>query len=89
MSATHSAPARGRRLLAAAVLVLVAASTLTGCRDGQGVRDEGPSAASLVHPGAPTGTAHSGRTGTRARWSADTGSRPRSHPAELAAPPHP
>ncbi|MEU9245070.1 hypothetical protein [Streptomyces sp. NPDC048385] len=46
MSVTHRPPAVGRRrLLAAAVLALVAATVLTGCRDGQGVRDEGPSAA--------------------------------------------
>ncbi|MFJ1972903.1 hypothetical protein ACIO93_30035 [Streptomyces sp. NPDC087903] len=33
-----------RRLLAAGVLVLTA-FVLTGCEDGQGVRDEGPAAA--------------------------------------------
>ncbi|MFG2939631.1 hypothetical protein [Streptomyces sp. NPDC048282] len=48
MSATRPTPAPGRRrLLAVAALVLVAATALSGCRDGQGVRDEGPSAASL------------------------------------------
>ncbi|MEU3521537.1 hypothetical protein ABZ770_40900 [Streptomyces sp. NPDC006654] len=82
MSATHSAPARGRRrLLAAAVLALVTASALTGCRDGQGVRDEGPSAASLTRPG---DTTHSGPAGTgtrrpadtEVRWATGTGSRP-------------
>ncbi|MEU9975990.1 hypothetical protein [Streptomyces sp. NPDC051014] len=51
MSAKHTAPAAGRRrLLAAAALALVAVSALSGCRDGEGVRDEGPSAASLSHP---------------------------------------
>ncbi|MFI2643418.1 hypothetical protein [Streptomyces sp. NPDC018610] len=34
------------RLLAATVLVLAATSALTGCDDGQGVRDEGPSSVS-------------------------------------------
>ncbi|MEV5957852.1 hypothetical protein AB0M11_29505 [Streptomyces sp. NPDC051987] len=54
MAARHSAPTRGRRrLLTAAALALVAATTLTGCRDGQGVRDEGPSSsAALVRPAA-------------------------------------
>ncbi|MEU7054960.1 hypothetical protein [Streptomyces sp. NPDC046197] len=46
-------PAR-TRLLAATALVL-AALTLTGCHDGQGVRDEGPSSVSssqsLPHQG--------------------------------------
>ncbi|MEV7321706.1 hypothetical protein [Streptomyces sp. NPDC093970] len=50
MSAKHPAPAARRRLLTAAALALVAASALGGCRDGEGVRDEGPSAASLSHP---------------------------------------
>ncbi|MEU9151393.1 hypothetical protein [Streptomyces sp. NPDC048417] len=51
MSATRPTPAAGRRrLLAAAALALVAATALGGCRDGEGVRDEGPSAASLSHP---------------------------------------
>ncbi|MFI1169677.1 hypothetical protein ACH4UM_40580 [Streptomyces sp. NPDC020801] len=39
------APAAAR-LLAAAALVLAASATLTGCRDGQGVQDEGPSSVS-------------------------------------------
>ncbi|MEU6480793.1 hypothetical protein ABZ858_28730 [Streptomyces sp. NPDC047017] len=40
----HSTRARARvRLLAAAVLVLTASAALTGCNDGEGVRDEGPS----------------------------------------------
>ncbi|MGY5060136.1 hypothetical protein ACWDFR_39755 [Streptomyces sp. 900105755] len=54
MSATHRTPAAGRRrLLAAAALALAAATALTGCRDGQGVRDEGPSSsAARVRPGA-------------------------------------
>ncbi|MEU9456008.1 hypothetical protein [Streptomyces sp. NPDC048277] len=51
MSATHTTPAAGRRrLLTAAALTLVAVTALSGCRDGQGVRDEGPSAASLSQP---------------------------------------
>ncbi|MEU2423024.1 hypothetical protein ABZ619_18715 [Streptomyces sp. NPDC007851] len=51
MSATHRTPAAGRRrLLTAATLTLVAVITLSGCRDGQGVRDEGPSAAALLRP---------------------------------------
>ncbi|MEU5311246.1 hypothetical protein [Streptomyces sp. NPDC021562] len=84
MSATHSAPARGRRrLLAAAVLALVTASALTGCRDGQGVRDEGPSAASLSRPDSPTPSAPAD-TGTRRpadtdiHWATDT--EPHPHP---------
>ncbi|MER6268767.1 hypothetical protein [Streptomyces sp900105755] len=54
MSATHRTPAAGRRrLLAAAALALAAATALTGCHDGQGVRDEGPSSsAARVRPGA-------------------------------------
>ncbi|MER5524294.1 hypothetical protein ABT075_06720 [Streptomyces sp. NPDC002677] len=51
MSATRPTPAAvRRRLLAAAALALVATTALGGCRDGEGVRDEGPSAASLSHP---------------------------------------
>ncbi|MFJ8495875.1 hypothetical protein ACIRBZ_47275 [Streptomyces sp. NPDC094038] len=52
MSVTHRTPASGRRrLLAAASLALVAATALSGCRDGQGVRDEGPSSsAARVRP---------------------------------------
>jgi hypothetical protein len=51
MSATRPTPAAGRsRLLAAAALALVATAALGGCRDGEGVRDEGPSAASLSQP---------------------------------------
>ncbi|MFJ9708477.1 hypothetical protein [Streptomyces sp. NPDC101234] len=51
MSATHPAPSPGRRrFLAAAALTLVAVTALSGCRDGQGVRDEGPSAASMSQP---------------------------------------
>ncbi|MFF9172232.1 MULTISPECIES: hypothetical protein [unclassified Streptomyces] len=49
-----TAPARGarprtraRRVAAAAVLVLLAAAALTACRDGQGLRDEGPSSDAL------------------------------------------
>jgi hypothetical protein len=34
------------RLLAAAALVFAASAALTGCRDGQGVKDEGPSSVS-------------------------------------------
>ncbi|MEU2625394.1 hypothetical protein ABZ642_46215 [Streptomyces sp. NPDC007157] len=50
-AAQHPAPAaRRRRLLAAAALALVTATALSGCRDGEGVRDEGPSAASRSHP---------------------------------------
>lgn len=61
MSVTHRTPADGRRrLLAAAVLALVAASVLTGCRDGQGVRDEGPSAARLRPAAGPAGDAKAG-----------------------------
>ncbi|MER7840880.1 hypothetical protein ABTY98_34530 [Streptomyces sp. NPDC096040] len=53
MSATRPIPAAGRRsLLAAAALALVATAALGGCRDGEGVRDEGPSAASLSRPAA-------------------------------------
>jgi hypothetical protein len=54
MSVTHRTPAAGRRrrLLAAAALALVAATALGGCRDGEGVRDEGPSAARLHQPAA-------------------------------------
>ena len=56
MSVTHRTPAAGRRhLLAAAVLALVAATVLTGCRDGQGVRDEGPSAARSRPAAGPAG----------------------------------
>ncbi|MEU2879527.1 hypothetical protein [Streptomyces sp. NPDC007070] len=41
------------RLLAAAVLVLTAAAALTGCDDGEGVRDEGPSTTSSQPLGLP------------------------------------
>ncbi|MFF7469133.1 hypothetical protein [Streptomyces sp. NPDC008092] len=56
MSVTHRTPASGRRrLLATAAPALVAATALSGCRDGQGVRDEGPSssAARLRHSDRP------------------------------------
>ncbi|MER6981134.1 hypothetical protein [Streptomyces carpinensis] len=41
-------PARSvrTRLLAATALLLAGCAVLTGCHDGQGVRDEGPSAVS-------------------------------------------
>lgn len=46
--------ARARvRLLTAAVLVLTAAAALTGCDDGEGVRDEGPSTTSSQPLGLP------------------------------------
>ncbi|MEU0602475.1 hypothetical protein ABZ484_30240 [Streptomyces sp. NPDC006393] len=43
------------RPLAATALLLTASAALTGCHDGQGVRDEGPSSVSrsLEHPGHP------------------------------------
>ncbi|MEV7130699.1 hypothetical protein [Streptomyces sp. NPDC093260] len=41
------------RLLAAAVLVLSVAAALTGCDDGEGVRDEGPSTTSSQTLGLP------------------------------------
>ncbi|MEU0969494.1 hypothetical protein ABZ357_30340 [Streptomyces sp. NPDC005917] len=50
MSATRPTPAARRRRFLAAALALVAATTLSGCRGGEGVRDEGPSAASLAQP---------------------------------------
>ncbi|MER6219408.1 hypothetical protein ABT189_02265 [Streptomyces sp900105755] len=67
MSATHSAPAPGRRrLLAAAALALAAATVLTGCHDGQGVRDEGPSSsAARVRPGAGPGLGPAPGSGVR------------------------
>ncbi|MFD7994039.1 hypothetical protein [Streptomyces mexicanus] len=56
---THSADARARartraraqgrprtRLLAATAFLLTACTALTGCYDGQGLRDEGPSSVS-------------------------------------------
>ncbi|MFK4144581.1 hypothetical protein [Streptomyces sp. NPDC004065] len=46
------------RVLAAAVLVLLAAAVLAGCRDGQGVQDEGPSSVSRSLEGHPCATAH-------------------------------
>ncbi|NEA47588.1 hypothetical protein [Streptomyces sp. SID10815] len=45
MSTRTTTTARAR-LIAAAVLVLTASAALTGCDDGEGVRDEGPSSAS-------------------------------------------
>ncbi|MER6918200.1 hypothetical protein [Streptomyces spiralis] len=45
----HSTRTRTRtrtRPLAATALLLTAAAALTGCHDGQGVRDEGPSSVS-------------------------------------------
>ncbi|MFG2463866.1 hypothetical protein ACGFXB_00120 [Streptomyces canus] len=40
------------RMLTATALVLLVLATLTGCNDGQGVRDEGPAAnkAAAVSP---------------------------------------
>ncbi|MEU9344515.1 hypothetical protein AB0D74_25290 [Streptomyces sp. NPDC048278] len=59
MSVTHRTPASGRRrLLATAALTLVAATALSGCRDGQGVRDEGPSS-SAAHVRPSEDPAHS------------------------------
>jgi hypothetical protein len=44
-------PARPTRLrLLAATAAALAALTLTGCEDGEGLRDEGPSATSLGPP---------------------------------------
>ncbi|MFF9407186.1 hypothetical protein ACF1B0_16905 [Streptomyces anandii] len=51
-----SARTRARtRLLTAAALVLTASATLTGCHDGEGVRDEGPSSVSSRSLGQPCG----------------------------------
>jgi hypothetical protein len=60
------APRTRPRPLAAAVLLLAAAA-LTGCRDGQGVRDEGPSAVSrsLERPCAPPAAATPDRQAQR------------------------
>ncbi|MGW2379880.1 hypothetical protein [Streptomyces sp. NPDC001658] len=47
-------PARPARLrLLAATAAALAALTLTGCEDGEGLRDEGPSATTLRTPQAP------------------------------------
>ncbi|WP_329412449.1 hypothetical protein OG802_20305 [Streptomyces sp. NBC_00704] len=54
---------RRARLLASAALTVVAALALTGCHDGQGLRDEGPSGASTVNGSAaapPRGHAQPG-----------------------------
>ncbi|POX46273.1 hypothetical protein C3489_32290 [Streptomyces sp. Ru71] len=40
---TRTLPARTRRLAAAVALAVLAAGALTACRDGEGLRDEGPS----------------------------------------------
>ncbi|MFG2573067.1 hypothetical protein [Streptomyces sp. NPDC048481] len=40
---------RRARLLAGAALTVVAALALTGCHDGRGLRDEGPSDASALN----------------------------------------
>lgn len=55
------------RLLAASAVAL-AALALTACRDGQGVRDEGPSASSgsSARPGGSTTAAPTGATGATA-----------------------
>lgn len=53
-------PPRTRARLLAATLVAIAALTLTACKDGQGLRDEGPStpttptATTPTTPAAPT-----------------------------------
>ncbi|MEV0982451.1 hypothetical protein [Streptomyces sp. NPDC049915] len=47
---TRTLPARPRRLAAAAALVVLAAGALAGCRDGEGLRDEGPSSRALGTP---------------------------------------
>ncbi|MET8453464.1 hypothetical protein [Streptomyces sp. NPDC005209] len=44
------------RPLAAVVLLLLAAFTLAACRNGEGVRDEGPSSSVSRHAPATTGT---------------------------------
>ncbi|MFE2507111.1 hypothetical protein [Streptomyces naganishii] len=43
------------RLLVAAALLLTASAALTGCHDGEGVRDEGPSSVSSRSLGHPCG----------------------------------
>ncbi|MER6411500.1 hypothetical protein [Streptomyces humidus] len=49
---------RRRSRLLAAVLTVAAALALTGCHDGQGLRDEGPSGSSTVTgSGTPRGSA--------------------------------
>ncbi|MGW5658209.1 hypothetical protein [Streptomyces humi] len=79
MSATHRTPAVGRRrLLTAAALALVAVTTLSGCRDGQGVRDEGPSAAARSRLGGDADRA----AGTVGAQPADAG-----EPDRQASPP--
>jgi hypothetical protein len=47
-STRPAAPTRRRVRLLAAALTAVAALTLTACRDGEGLRDEGPSSSSTV-----------------------------------------
>ncbi|MEU3845118.1 hypothetical protein AB0E88_34450 [Streptomyces sp. NPDC028635] len=47
---TRTLPARPRRLVAAAALAVLAAGALAGCRDGEGLRDEGPSSHALGAP---------------------------------------
>ncbi|MFQ6145248.1 hypothetical protein ACLMNJ_19550 [Streptomyces seoulensis] len=53
MSTRTTTTARAR-LIAAAVLVLTASAALTGCNDGEGVRDEGPSSVSSQSLREPT-----------------------------------
>ncbi|MER5789832.1 hypothetical protein [Streptomyces sp. NPDC001980] len=79
MSVTHRTRAPGRRrLLAAAALALVATTALSGCRDGQGVRDEGPSSSA----------AHVRPTTDPAQSSAPQSTAPQSLAPQSSAPTH-
>lgn len=55
MSVSARPARRPRARLLAALLVAIAALTLTACEDGQGLRDEGPS--TPTSPTAPTPSA--------------------------------
>jgi hypothetical protein len=63
---------------AAAVLVLLAAAALTACRDGQGLRDEGPSSDALPTSARTVRSPSSGalRSSSGAPWSPSSGAPP-------------
>ncbi|MEU6098222.1 DUF4232 domain-containing protein [Streptomyces sp. NPDC047079] len=71
--------ARSVRLLAL-IAVALAALALTACRNGEGVRDEGPSTASSVSPGQTSGPDRAAPcSGSRTRTTATEVSRPVDH----------
>jgi hypothetical protein len=71
-----AATGRTTRILATVTIALAALTTVTACKDGEGLRDEGPSTSSRMTTERPT----TGRPGTE---------RPANEPTATATPRQP